>query len=230
MHSEYSLAPHMQDPSRQGAARPLDALLASYCVGGLEPATHALVASHLLLSSRNRRFVAALEDLAAAEMDDVTPKKLDDRDARLARIFADAPVREAPPALPTSTILPAPLLRFVGRDLGDVKWRMKLPGVRECRIAENDQGEASLLWIGGGRSVPSHTHEGSEVTLVLSGAFSDVTGRYGRGDISIVDADVDHRPRTSEGEDCICFAVTDAPLRLTGPVGRILDRFFSRRR
>jgi putative transcriptional regulator len=31
---------------------------------------------------------------------------------------------------------------------------------------------------------------------------------------------------TDEGQDCICFAVTDAPLRLTGPVGRILDRFF----
>jgi len=227
-----SVAPHFHDQARQGATRPVDALLASYCVGALDPATHALVASHLLLSSRNRRFVAALEDLAAAELERVSPGKLENREERLARIFAEPPVHEAPPtpAHPSSTILPAPLLRFVGGDIGDIKWRTKLPGVREHRIAENDQGEASLLWIGGGRSVPSHTHEGSEVTLVLTGSFSDVTGRYERGDVSIVDADVDHRPRTSQGEDCICFAVTDAPLRLTGPVGRILDRFFSRRR
>ena len=227
-----SVAPYSQDQARQGAARPIDALLASYCVGALDPATHALIASHLLLSSRNRRFVGALEDLAAAELEGVSPSKLENRDERLARIFADAPSREVAPAplRPASTVLPAPLLRFVGSDIGDVKWRTKLPGVREYRIADNDQGEASLLWIGGGRSVPSHTHEGSEVTLVLTGSFSDVTGRYERGDISILDADVDHRPRTSEGEDCICFAVTDAPLRLTGPVGRILDRFFTRRR
>jgi putative transcriptional regulator len=100
--------------------------------------------------------------------------------------------------------------------------------VRECRISETERGEASLLWIGGGRRMPSHTHEGSEVTLVLKGAFSDVTGHYGRGDIAIAEADLDHRPMTGEGDECICFAVTDAPLHLTGPVGWILDRFFGR--
>ena len=85
-----------------------------------------------------------------------------------------------------------------------------------------------MLWVGAGRRIPSHTHDGSEITLVLKGAFADVTGRYGRGDIAIAEADLDHRPMTDENEDCICFAVTDAPLRLTGPVGRILDQIFGR--
>jgi putative transcriptional regulator len=67
-----------------------------------------------------------------------------------------------------------------------------------------------------------------EVTLVLKGAFCDTTGRYARGDIAIAEADLDHMPMTEEGEDCLCFVVTDAPLHLTGPVGRILDRFFGR--
>ncbi len=212
---------------RQEPKRPIDALLASYCVGALDPATHALIASHLLLSSRNRRFVAALEDLAASELESASPSKIADRDARLARIFADAPQQSA--AVSPSSVLPAPLLRYVGGDIGDINWRTKLPGVREHRIANNQRGEASLLWIGGGRSVPSHTHEGSEITLVLKGSFSDITGRYVRGDIAIADADFDHRPKTDEGEDCICFAVTDAPLHLSGPVGRIIDRFFGRR-
>ena len=86
-----------------------------------------------------------------------------------------------------------------------------------------------MLWIRGGRRMPSHTHEGSEITLVLSGAFSDVTGRYARGDIAIAEADLDHRPMTDAGEDCLCFAVTDAPLHLTGPVGRLLERVFGAR-
>ena len=231
MHSDTSAARKPQDSAHLGLPTPLDALLASYCVGAVDPATHALVASHLLLSPRNRRFVAALEDLAASELEDIQPREINDRDARLVRIFAESPARPSPSRAPTaSSVLPAPLLHFVGADISDLKWRTKLPGVREHRIAENDRGEASLLWIGGGRSVPSHTHEGSEVTLVLKGSFSDATGHYGRGDISIVDAGFDHRPKTSEGEDCLCFAVTDAPLRLSGPVGRILDRVFSRRR
>ena len=205
--------------------KPLDALLASYCVGALDKPTHTLVASHLLLSSANRRFVAALENLAAGEVERLAPSPLSDRDERLAAIFASA----APRVIPSpSSVLPAPLLRLVGSDIADIKWRKKLPGVREYRISDSERGEASLLWIGAGRKIPSHTHDGSEVTLVLTGAFSDATGRDGRGDIAIAEADLDHRPLTGEAEDCLCFAVTDAPLRLTGPVGRILDRFFGR--
>ena len=205
--------------------KPLDALLAAYCAGALDRPTHALVASHLLLNPRNRRFVASLEDLAAGEVARVEPKPLRNRDARLSAVFASASPQAA--SAPSS-VLPAPLLRLIGSDLNDLKWRTKLPGVREYRISESDRGEASILWVGAGRRVPSHTHDGSEITLVLKGAFADVTGRYGRGDIAIAEADLDHRPLTDENEDCICFAVTDAPLRLTGPVGRILDRFFGR--
>ena len=205
--------------------KPLDALLAAYCAGALDRPTHALVASHLLLNPGNRRFVAALEDLAAGEVSRVEPKPIGDRDARLAAIFASSTPLAASPA---SSVLPAPLLRLVGSDINDLKWRTKVPGVREYRISESDRGEASMLWVGAGRRVPSHSHDGSEITLVLKGAFADVTGRYGRGDIVIAEADLDHRPMTDENEDCICFAVTDAPLRLTGPVGRILDRFFGR--
>ncbi len=218
--SAISTQDRLQDP-----AKPLDALLAAYCVGALDRPAHALVASHLLLNPKNRRFVAALEDLAAGEVERVEPAPLSDRDARLAAVFASASPIVAPAP---QSVLPAPLLRLVGSEISDLRWRKKIPGVREYKISESIRGEASLLWISGGSRVPSHTHEGSEVTLVLQGAFSDVTGRYGRGDIAIADADLDHRPMTSDGEDCICFAVTDAPLRLTGPVGRILDRFFGR--
>ena len=204
---------------------PLDALLATYCIGTLDPATHALVASHLLLKPDNRRFVAALEALAASEMEKASPAPVPRREQALAEIFASkAPVDRGL----RSAILPAPLLRLVGADVGDLKWRTKIPGVREYRIAETARGDASLLWIRAGRRMPSHTHEGSEVTLVLKGSFSDVTGRYARGDVAVAESDLDHRPMTEEGDDCLCFAVTDAPLHLTGPVGRILDRFFGK--
>jgi len=74
-----------------------------------------------------------------------------------------------------------------------------------------------------GAALPQHTHEGAEYTLLLTGGFSDETGHYRRGDVAIADPSIDHRPVADEGEDCICLAVTDAPLRLTGRFGRYLN-------
>ena len=212
-------------PLDRPAANPLDALLASYSVGSLEPALHALVASHLALSPANRSFVAFLEErLAAAKIAETEPVLLDRRDARLLEIFASSPA--APLAAEADIVLPAPLRVYLGEGFSDLKWRRLLPGVREHKIERAGRGDASLLWVKAGRRMPSHTHEGSETTLVLKGAFSDASGRYVRGDVEIAESDVNHRPQVEEGEDCICFAVTDAPLRLTGPIGRIVDRFF----
>ncbi|MDB5595214.1 MAG: Transcriptional activator (Anti-sigma factor) protein [Hyphomicrobiales bacterium] len=207
----------------------MDALLAAYCAGTLEPSLHALVASHLVLKRDSRSYVAALEALAADELAKVKPEPLSGRDERLKAIFDTQP---APSALTSvgSSILPLPLRQYLGRDLDAIRWRTKLPGVKECRVENTGRGEASFLWVKAGRRMPSHTHEGSEITLVLKGAFSDVTGHYARGDIAIADADLDHKPITDAAEDCICFAVTDAPLHLTGPFGRLVDRLFGAKR
>jgi putative transcriptional regulator len=123
-------------------------------------------------------------------------------------------------------IVPAPLSQLLGKKVTDLQWRRRLPGIKEFELSHAGGAEAKLYWINPGRVMPSHTHEGSEVTLVLRGGFSDPTGHYRRGDIAIADAELDHHPRADDDEDCICFAVIDAPLRLTGPVGRIVQRIF----
>jgi putative transcriptional regulator len=61
--------------------------------------------------------------------------------------------------------------------------------------------------------VPAHTHRGQELTLVLSGAYHDETGRFARGDFQELDSDVVHQPHAEQDIDCICLAITDAPLR-----------------
>ena len=210
-----------QMPRDSGA---MDALLAGYSAGSLSPAMQALVASHLMLSGRNTRYVAALESVLAAAVADDEVAPLRDRDGRLAAIFAAAP--PAPVRRAAGGVFPPPLVALLGCDLAQVKWRMRLPGVRDHVIAAEAGGAASLYWIKGGRKLPHHTHEGSEVTLVLQGAFRDAGGFWGRGDVAIADSEVDHQPVAEEGGDCICLAVTDAPLRLTGPVGRIAQRLF----
>lgn len=198
----------------------LDALLSRYVAGALPLPAHLLVEAHLELRGDNRGFVAGLEDLAGEALDEIAPVGLGERDRRLETIFG-SPTPPAPPR-PAASGMPAALRDFIGHDLDELPWRTRMPGFREFDAGEIDGCHVNFFWIKPGRAIPSHTHEGSELSLVLDGAFNDVTGRYGRGDISIADETVDHRPVAENKGPCIVYAVTDAPLRLTGSFTRRL--------
>ncbi len=173
----------------------------------------------------------SLEALSGAGLESTDPVPVSDRSAMLSAIFAapDEPARVPPRSAAGDAVLPDPITRYLGCTLSEIRWRTVLPGVKEYKVEKTERGEAVLYWIKPGRKMPSHTHEGSEYTLVLKGGFTEVTGHFRRGDIAIADQEVDHRPVADPDEDCICFAVTDAPLRLTGSVGRVLQRLFGKK-
>jgi putative transcriptional regulator len=213
--------------SGQAPVQPVDALLGAYAAGTLSPPLHVLVASHLEMSARNRSFVSALEHAGADAMMDAGNAPLRNRDQSLAAIFADARIGEvAATPRPVDPVLPQALRDYLGVSSDEIKWRFRLPGVKEHRVETSSGGEAVLYWIKAGRKMPSHTHGGQEVTLLLQGGFSDEHGHFKRGDIAVADDDVDHSPVADKGVDCLCFAVTDAPLKLTGPVMGLLRRVF----
>ena len=209
-----------------------DALLAGYVAGTLAEPARLLVRSHLDLSCANRDYVRDLEAACGVMLEDVAPMEIANRDAMIAAIFANADGDgeriTAPRAIadPRPTRLPRSLHDFIGKDIDEIPWRTRLPGFREYRLGEDVDGcSASLLWIRAGQAMPTHTHHGTELTLVLEGGFTDESGHYVRGDVAYADDDVDHRPIADEGEDCLCFAVTEGSLRLTGPVGRLFAPF-----
>jgi putative transcriptional regulator len=208
------------------SARPLDALLASYAAGALPEALHVLVGSHIDLAPQSGKFVGELEALAGGELQRQAPASLPSRDRMLDAIMSDRKSVAPPEAATDDPVFTPTLRRYLGFSSDQIKWRRVMPGVRECLLHDKDGVEAKLYAIKAGRRMPSHTHEGQEFTLVLKGGFSDVSGHYMRGDVAVADEDVDHRPVADEGEDCICFAVTDAPLRLTGPVGKVFQSLF----
>ncbi|MEM9204775.1 MAG: ChrR family anti-sigma-E factor [Pseudomonadota bacterium] len=205
-------------------------ILISYASGAASAPTMALVDAHLELRPDSRDWVDSLAHLGGALMEEDEDAPLSDRDAMLSSIFeANGAVAnggsnghangyDAGP-------LPKALAELVGMDFKDIPWKTRMPGLKEYRVPTGDDTEASLLWIKAGTAIPVHTHEGTEATLVLQGAFSDGEGFYGPGDIAVADDTVDHRPVAEPGDDCICFAVCDAPLRLTGPIGRFISPF-----
>ena len=206
----------------------LDGLFARYVAGSLPEPARVLVAAHLSIKPEQNHIVSALEDLSGDELSALVSDQIGNREARLAAVFDAPKLAEMQEKRSESGILPQGLRSFVGFDLENIPWRTKMPGYREFSLGEIDGCEAKMLWIKAGRKMPAHTHEGSEITLVIDGAFSDSAGRYGRGDISLADDDVDHSPVAEEGRPCICFAVTDAPLRLTGSYRQFFSDFIGR--
>jgi putative transcriptional regulator len=80
-----------------------------------------------------------------------------------------------------------------------------------------------LLRIPAGKPVPEHGHGGRELTLVLSGSFHDGEKLFARGDLDEADASVQHQPVATPDEDCICLAVTDAPLKFRSWLVRLVQ-------
>ncbi|MBN8945370.1 MAG: cupin domain-containing protein [Rhizobiales bacterium] len=209
----------------------MDTLLAGYAAGTLSRPLHVLVAAHLTLAPRSRNYVDALEVLKGDALEAAAPVPVRDREAKLSAIFDERPddmPADAASREPADDLLPAPLRAFVGRPGHAIPWKTMLPGIKEHAIGSNERGMAHLIAVKPGGRIPVHTHEGTEVTLVLRGSFSDASGVYRRGDICFADETVDHHPVADEVEGCVCFIVSDAPFRLTGRFGRIVEWLFRR--
>lgn len=203
-----------------------DALLIGYAAGHLNEAFSLVVATHVTLCDDCRARMESLEALGGAVLDaeEEAPVSTDALARMMARL--DVPVVVAPPAVAPKASLPAPVAAYIGGDLAAIKWRALGMGVRQAILPTGPKATARLLHIPAGQAVPDHGHRGTELTLVLQGAFRDDTDRFGPGDVEIADQDLAHKPVAEAGEDCICLAATDAPLRFVGLMPRLLQPLF----
>lgn len=204
-----------------------DALLMAYAAGRLPEAFSLVVATHLSMCDDCRAQAAAFDVVGGALLEgaDAVPMSDASLDAALARIDGVAQAKARAPARPCG-ILPAPLADCVGGGLDMVKWRAIGMGVKQAILPTEADASARLLFIPAGRSVPDHGHRGLELTLVLQGAFCDSRDRFARGDVEIADDAVQHTPVAEAGMDCICLAATDAPLRFTDLLPRLVQPLF----
>lgn len=205
-----------------------DALLMSYAAGTLDEGFSLVVATHISVCDECRARLESFEAVGGTLVDECEAIALseDSLDATLALIDA---MDAAPPApariAPKDNVFPMPLQEYVGGDLDAVNWRPVGAGVMQAVLKTGGEGKVRLLSIPGGTAMPDHGHRGLELTMVLKGAFQDEDGYFGRGDIEVANEDMHHTPVAVAGEDCICLAATDAPLRFKGLMPRIAQRF-----
>jgi putative transcriptional regulator len=198
-------------------------LLADYANGRIAAPFAMAIACHISLCDECRALLLAHQSLGGVLLEDL-PETGISRATQIAVMAAlDAPV---PPSAPMRRqgIYPGPLDEMIPSS--GPKWRALGGGVKQAILSAGREGSLRLLHIPAGQAVPEHGHGGMEMTLVLRGGFSDLTGRFGVGDLEVTDEDVDHTPTAWPGEDCVCLAATNAPLRFHGLIPRMLQPLF----
>ena len=203
---------------------PNAALLTAAATGALSPAVSRILNAHTALCPHCRTIMHDVEAVAGHELAADTGVAMD-TGALDKALAALVPVKDTdwPDTL---AALPEEVRDLISDALGPVNWSFGGPGLKilDLKLPATATGETLQVFrIEPGYGPPTHTHGGQEFTLVLTGAFKDVTGTYAAGDIAIGDESITHRPIAEPGEVCFALAVTTAPLKFTGPLG-VLQR------
>ena len=196
----------------------------AYSTGQLEEGFSLAIATHISMCDQCRVELESLEVMGGAIFENLEPNEIDtDAFAKTLALIDEASGQEIIKA--NSTELPEPLADYVGCDLDDIDWRPIGMGVKQKILVNSEKVSARLLYIPAGTAVPEHSHKGRELTLVLKGAFKDEIDHFGPGDIELADGHTHHTPVASDDEDCICLAVTDAPLKFNNIIHKIAQPF-----
>lgn len=149
-------------------------------------------------------------------------------DQVLARIeAAEAADRRAAPRPAGGGPVPGEIARLPGpvRDaalaaLEHDRWRMARPGLVRLPL-DFGATHCELMRIEPGVGAAEHDHDGDELTLILTGAYSDGHAHYAAGDVSLARPGFVHTPVADPGEVCYVLAVTYGPARFKGLIGAL---------
>ena len=204
-----------------------DALLMAYSAGNLPEAFSLTVAAHISMCDECRARLGAFDTVGGALMEECETVDIGEESlaATMALIEQKAAVKEPARLARAKGVLPAPVQDYVGGDIDAVRWRPVGMGVKQAILPTSGKASVRLLFIPAGSAVPDHGHHGTELTLVLQGAFSDEVDHFGPGDIEVANEDLDHTPVADIGADCICLAATDAPLKFNSLIPRLAQPF-----
>ena len=206
---------------------PTDETLTAFAAGSLDEGRSIVVAAHTEMCDRCRGWLAIVENIGGVLLSDLPPTAM--ANDSLSRVLTRIDRGEIIKPRHSELSLPSDLamLPRAARSYPIGRWRWMGPGVhwRPIEVPTDHGARVFLLKSAPGTKMPHHTHTGTELTLVLSGAFSHAGGHFGPGDIDEADDTVEHQPIVAPGEDCICLVAMEGKLHLLGAIGRLLQPF-----
>jgi putative transcriptional regulator len=210
------------------------ATVLSHAAGALSQELSAVVATHLEGCATCREAVARAEGVGGLLINQQHAQPASETRAQALRAAMLERLDATPPAAPRAPAprsndpdrIPTALQPYFGESYRALKWRWMGPGMHFIRRTGPSGGNLLMLRIGPGKRLPVHSHGGSEITQILSGAYDDALGHFGPGDVADLDSETEHQPITSTGVPCICVSALDAPLRFQGWLARRLQPMY----
>ncbi len=214
-------------------SHPYDELLTAYSAGSLPLSQALCISAHLehcascgtKLKRLNRVGSELMQQLKPARASDALKQKLMQRLDSLTETEDEPEVKtEAADAS-----IPRCLRQFIDKGYASLRWKRVSADIHSVELCRDSNGaKVELLKIKPGGSASTHTHLGDEYTVILEGSFSDESGLYRRGDFLVRDESDRHTPVATKDRECICLAVTEGPVQLTGFFNRLLNPFLRR--
>lgn len=202
---------------------PRSETLADFAAGRLDEARAVVVATHISICSRCAQDVDALEVVGGALLADAEPVATapDALEKTLARIGAQISPAHSDAGAKRASALDA----YISEPIDALDWQWIAPGVHQHVLKAQGyrDGVLRLVKFAPGKGVPTHTHKGEELTMLLRGAYRDGLGEWRAGDLSDLDGEHTHEPIAFGDEPCICLIATSAPLEFKTMVGKVLQ-------
>jgi putative transcriptional regulator len=206
--------------------------LAELAAGRLDFGRTIVVSAHLETCADCRAQRVAMEAVGGILLSDAVPEPMEVDALAHALAAIDVVLQDADTDKDAAAVRAEPSdersylpqsIRFLPKS----NWQWIGPGIHRqlVELPHDDGARVFLLKAAPGTRMPEHTHTGTELTLVLTGAFSHAGGRYGPGDFEEADDTVDHQPIVEAGETCICLVAMQGSLKLKGGFGRLLQPF-----
>ena len=208
-----------------------DATLMSLSSGTLGEALSVVASAHITVCEKCRSRLRRFDLIGGALLGAAEPQPVGQNAIgalQLADFEPDRPAAYESSArrrTDRSSDLPEPLGWMTNMGLDEIPWKWLGPGVQTHVISLSDpsQGKLRLLKVAPNKKLPEHGHGGTELTMIVSGAYRDEFGRFGPGDIADMDEDVEHQPVVEADEACICIVASEAPARFRGRLSRLLQ-------
>ncbi|MCC7253917.1 ChrR family anti-sigma-E factor [Hyphomicrobium sp.] len=207
------------------------------CSAGSQPeACAAVIASHLACCPQCRAEVRRMQKIGVALFDMLEPSAMSESAPIIAMRACEQDNPDAAEGARVPCLkackgdVPAPLAALIGERLDDIPWRWISPGVWTFQVplSKGCSGDLRLFKIAPGKALPEHEHEGSELTLILRGSYSDALGTYQPGDVADIDEGIAHGPVACPMKGCICLTATEGKIRFKNWLTRLLQPLFSR--
>jgi putative transcriptional regulator len=208
---------------------PDSAWLVDFACGNLSRAFELVVSAHVMACSRCAEEVREAERLGAALMlaaptppPSLTAEQVFDAEPRELGWVATASGSRVPPR---ATSLQAFVDDYLECGLAALAWRRAGRGLQVAKLRADDDERLWVLRAAPNTVLPRHGHAGSELTLVLKGAYFNGDTIYAAGDLEDANEDIEHQPIVTRDGECICLAATEGPLRFRAWGPRLAQRY-----